>query len=86
MGIELPPLRHAVRTGDTPQSARQGMVRKPPHILITTPESLYLIVTSPRACAMLRSAQTVIVDEIHTLCGNKRGVHLALRAYPKNLA
>jgi len=74
----LPHLRVAVRTGDTPQSARRRMVTQPPHILITTPESLYLILTSPRAREMLSSVRTVIVDEIHTLCGNKRGVHLAL--------
>ena len=78
MGIDLPQLRTAVRTGDTPQSARRRMVTDPPHILITTPESFYLILTSPRARAMLRPVGTVIVDEIHTLCGNKRGVHLAL--------
>ena len=78
MGIELPALRHAVRTGDTPQSERQAMVRRPPHILITTPESLHLILTSSKARDMLRQVRTVIVDEIHTLCGNKRGVHLAL--------
>jgi len=77
-GDRLPGLRVAVRTGDTPRSARQAMVRQPPHILITTPESLYLLLTSPRAREMLRSVRTVIVDEIHTLCGNKRGVHLAL--------
>jgi ATP-dependent Lhr-like helicase len=77
-GLELPRLRVAVRTGDTPRSARQAMVRQPPHILITTPESLYLLLTSPRAREMFRSLRTVIVDEIHTLCGNKRGVHLAL--------
>jgi ATP-dependent Lhr-like helicase len=78
LGIELPPLRVAVRTGDTPQSARQRMVKQPPHVLITTPESLYLILTSPRACEVLDTVKTVIVDEIHTLCGNKRGVHLGL--------
>ncbi|MBC7234211.1 MAG: DEAD/DEAH box helicase [Chloroflexi bacterium] len=78
MGQPLPPLRVSVRTGDTPSTARQAMVRKPPHILITTPESLYLILTSPKAREMLHSVRTVIVDEIHTLCGNKRGVHLAL--------
>ena len=77
-GVELPPLTVAVRTGDTPPSARQQMVSKPPHILITTPESLYLILTSPRAAEMLATVKTVIVDEIHTLCGNKRGVHLGL--------
>ena len=67
-----------MRTGDTPQSARQRMVKHPPHILITTPESLYLILTSPVARDMFRTVRTVIVDEIHTLVGNKRGVHLAL--------
>ena len=72
------PIRVAVRTGDTPQSARQAMVHKPPHILITTPESLYLILTSPKAREMLGTVRTVIVDEIHTLCGEKRGVHLGL--------
>ena len=77
-GQELPPLAVAVRTGDTPSGARQRMVSHPPHILITTPESLYLILTSPRANEMLKTVKTVIVDEIHTLVGNKRGVHLAL--------
>lgn len=74
----LPTLHVAVRTGDTPASARAAMVKHPPHILITTPESLYLMLTSPRAREMFRSVQSVIVDEIHTLSGNKRGVHLAL--------
>src|SRR5512142_1849089 len=72
-GVELPRLRVAVRTGDTPGPARAQMVKRPPHILITTPESLYLILTSARARHMLRTVHTVIVDEIHTLCGNKRG-------------
>ena len=67
-----------VRTGDTPQSVRRRMVKHPPHILITTPESLYLILTSPQAREMLRTVRTLIVDEIHTLVGNKRGVHLAV--------
>jgi ATP-dependent Lhr-like helicase len=78
LDVPLPPLHVAVRTGDTPQSARQSMVRQPPQILITTPESLYLILGSERAREMLRTVRTVIVDEIHTLSGNKRGVHLAL--------
>lgn len=78
MGAPLPRLRVAVRTGDTPQAMRASMVRHPPHILITTPESLYLILTSPQARNILRTVRTLIVDEIHTLCGNKRGVHLAL--------
>ncbi len=78
MGADLPPLRVAVRTGDTPSAVRQRMVTHPPHILITTPESLYLMLTSPRTCDILKTVKTVIVDEIHTLVGNKRGVHLAL--------
>jgi len=78
LGEPDPDIRVMVRTGDTPQAARASMVKHPPHILITTPESLYLILTSPAAREMLRSVRTVIVDEIHTLCGNKRGVHLAL--------
>ena len=67
-----------VRTGDTPASDRARMVRNPPEFLITTPESLYLILTSPRARNVLRTVETVIVDEIHTMCSNKRGVHLAV--------
>ncbi|MGI6380702.1 MAG: DEAD/DEAH box helicase [Anaerolineae bacterium] len=78
MGRPLPRIRTAVRTGDTPQSARRRMITEPPHILITTPESLYLLLTSPRASAILASARSVIVDEIHTVYSNKRGVHLAL--------
>jgi len=78
LGLEFPSIRVAVRSGDTPQRERQAMVRKPPHILITTPESFYLLLTSPRAREMFRNVRTVIVDEIHTLAGNKRGVHLSL--------
>jgi ATP-dependent helicase Lhr and Lhr-like helicase len=74
----LPPLRVAVRTGDTPAGARAAMLKQPPHILITTPESLYLMLTSPRARESFRGVRTVIVDEIHTLIGEKRGAHLAL--------
>jgi ATP-dependent helicase Lhr and Lhr-like helicase len=77
-GQPLPPLSVAVRTGDTPGHLRAQMVKHPPHILITTPESLYLMLTSPRAREMFRSVRTVILDEIHTLAGNKRGAHLAL--------
>ena len=77
MGAPLPRLRVAVRTGDTPQRERRRMVKQPPHILITTPESLYLMLTSPGAREMFRTVRTVIVDEIHTLAGNKRGVHLS---------
>jgi len=68
----------AVRTGDTRPSSRAAMVRRPPHILVTTPESLFLILSSPKARDMLRAVKTVILDEIHALCGNKRGTHLAL--------
>jgi ATP-dependent Lhr-like helicase len=77
-GAPFPRLDVLVRTGDTPQSVRRRMVKHPPHVLITTPESLYLILTSPVARGMFRTVQTVIVDEIHTLVGNKRGVHLAV--------
>ncbi|PYO29365.1 MAG: ATP-dependent DNA helicase, partial [Gemmatimonadetes bacterium] len=71
-------IRTLVRTGDTPAAARQEMVRRPPHILVTTPESLYLILTSERAREMLRAVRTVIVDEIHAVARDKRGSHLAL--------
>ncbi len=78
MGSPWPRIRVAVRTGDTPAPARAAMVKHPPHILITTPESLYLILTSPKAREILRTVRSVIVDEIHTLVGDKRGAHLAL--------
>lgn len=78
LGQELPDLSVAVRSGDTPSRERQAMLRKPPHILITTPESLYILLTSPKARELFRTVRTVIVDEIHTLAGSKRGVHLAL--------
>jgi ATP-dependent Lhr-like helicase len=77
-GAPLPSLSVLVRTGDTPQSVRRQMVKHPPHILITTPESLYLILTSPVAREMFSTVRTLIVDEIHTLVGNKRGAHLAV--------
>src|SRR2546423_3898755 len=70
-------LRVAVRTGDTPQRERAAMLREPPDILITTPESLFLLLTS-RARETLRSVETVIVDEVHAVAGTKRGAHLAL--------
>jgi ATP-dependent helicase Lhr and Lhr-like helicase len=70
-------LRVGVRTGDTPQKERAAMVRKPPDILITTPESLFLLLTS-QARETLRSVETVIVDEVHAVAGTKRGAHLAL--------
>lgn len=77
-GIRLPALHTAVRTGDTPQSRRAAMLRNPPDILITTPESLYLMLTAKSARKMFRTVHHVIVDEIHSLCSNKRGVHLSL--------
>src|SRR3954452_21949707 len=77
MGQPLPRLEAAVRTGDTPAAERQRLVRRPPHVLITTPESLHLLLTS-RARETLRGVSHVIVDEIHALCPNKRGVFLAL--------
>lgn len=77
-GIAGPQLRMAMRTGDTTSYERQKMLTHPPHILITTPESLYLLLTSPRSRKMLRTAQAVIVDEMHVLIGTKRGAHLML--------
>ena len=71
-------IRTAVRTGDTPQSERAKMIRRPPHILITTPESLYLLLQSAQSRDALQSIRTVIVDEVHALCDNKRGVHLSI--------
>ena len=78
MGLEAPRITAAVRTGDTTSSERAAMLRKPPHILVTTPESLYLLLTSARSREMLRTARTVIVDEIHAVIGGRRGAHLAL--------
>ena len=71
-------IRIAVRSGDTPPSERARMAKKPPHILVTTPESLYLLLTSASGRAMLATARSLIVDEIHALLGDKRGSHLAL--------
>jgi ATP-dependent Lhr-like helicase len=72
------PIRVVVRTGDTPMADRQQMLKKPPHILITTPESLYLLLTADKSRKILKSVRTVIVDEIHAVAPNKRGAHLAL--------
>ena len=71
-------IRAAVRTGDTPPAERAKMSKRPPQILVTTPESLYLLLTSISGRSMLEGVSTVIVDEIHALAGNKRGCHLAL--------
>jgi ATP-dependent Lhr-like helicase len=78
MGIEPPAIRTALRTGDTTQAARAAIIRNAPHILITTPESLYLMLTSERSRALLRNVRTVIVDELHALMRDKRGSHLML--------
>src|SRR5207344_3350539 len=77
-GLASPHITVAVRTGDTTQGERAAMLRKPPHILVTTPESLFLLLTGERSRAMLRTVQTVIVDEIHAVIDTRRGAHLAL--------
>src|SRR3954463_11145397 len=77
-GIDLPKIRTAVRTGDTPPSERQKMGRAPPHVLVTTPESLYVLLTSEGGRKLLRGARTVIVDEIHAVARDKRGSHLSI--------
>jgi ATP-dependent Lhr-like helicase len=77
-GLLMPELRVMVRTGDTPVWDRQQMLRRPPHILITTPESLYLLLTAEKSRKILTDVRTAIVDEIHALAPNKRGAHLAL--------
>ena len=78
MDPALPAVRVLVRSGDTPQRDRAAMLRKPPHILVTTPESLYILLTSRGGREVLRTVKTVIVDEIHSLARDKRGSHLAL--------
>ena len=77
-GAAAPEIRALVRTGDTPQSVRVAMRKSPPHILVTTPESLYLLLTSESGRAMLASTRSVIIDEIHAVANSKRGSHLAL--------
>jgi ATP-dependent Lhr-like helicase len=78
LGIEPPRITAAVRTGDTTSSERSAMLKTPPHILVTTPESLFLLLTAERSRQMLRTVRTVIVDEIHAVIGTRRGAHLAL--------
>ncbi len=78
MGLELPEIRAFVRTGDTPASEKAKMLKKPPHILITTPETLSIVLCAPRFREKLKTVRYVIVDEVHELCDNKRGVHLSL--------
>ena len=76
--VSLPPIRAALRTGDTTAAERRRMLREPPHILVTTPESLYILLTAEKSRQVLRTARTVIVDEIHAVADDKRGAHLAL--------
>ncbi len=78
LGLPAPDLRVLLRTGDTPSSARAAMIKRPPHLLVTTPESLYLLVTAAKSRERLRRVSTVIVDEIHAVARDKRGAHLML--------
>src|ERR1700751_1236937 len=77
-GFLMPEIRAAVRTGDTLMPERRAMLQRPPHILVTTPESLYILLTAHRSREILKSVETVIVDEIHAVADDKRGSHLAL--------
>ena len=77
-GLLTPELRVLVRTGDTPMTERQQMLKRPPHVLVTTPESLFILLTAEKSRRMLQTIRTIIVDEIHALAPNKRGAHLAL--------
>ncbi len=77
-GLLMPQIRTAVRTGDTLMPERRAMLKRPPHILVTTPESLYILLTAEKSRAILRDVETVIVDEIHAVADDKRGAHLTL--------
>ncbi|HVH59420.1 MAG TPA: DEAD/DEAH box helicase, partial [Candidatus Sulfotelmatobacter sp.] len=77
-GMLMPEIRTAVRTGDTLAHERRAMLAHPPHILVTTPESLYILLTAARSRELLRTVESVIVDEIHAVADDKRGAHLAL--------
>jgi len=77
-GIKIAHIRAGLRTGDTPANERSAMLRRPPHILVTTPESLFILLTSARFRDKLKSVRHVIVDELHAIAGNKRGAHLML--------
>ncbi len=77
-GVALAPIRTAVRTGDTPARERRQLAKKAPHLLVTTPESLYILLTAEKSREALRTTRVVIVDEIHAMVGDKRGSHLAL--------
>ncbi|HXZ89148.1 MAG TPA: DEAD/DEAH box helicase, partial [Candidatus Binataceae bacterium] len=76
LGIDPAPIRAGLRTGDTPAGERAAMLRRPPHILVTTPESLFILLTSAKFREKLRAVRYVIVDELHAIAGNKRGAHL----------
>ncbi|HVY53492.1 MAG TPA: DEAD/DEAH box helicase, partial [Gammaproteobacteria bacterium] len=76
--IAMKDIEVAVRTGDTPNRERQAMLRKAPHILVTTPESLFILLTAEKSRQMLKSIRTIIVDEIHAMANDKRGAHLLL--------
>src|SRR5882762_11009025 len=78
MGLPEVNIRTFVRTGDTPAAERAAMTKRPPHIIVTTPESLYILLTSEGGRRMLETARTLIVDEIHAMVDDKRGSHLAL--------
>jgi ATP-dependent Lhr-like helicase len=77
-GLLMPPIRVAVRTGDTTMPERQQMIKRPPHILVTTPESLFILLTAERSRELLKPAKTMIIDEIHAMVDDKRGSHLSL--------
>ena len=77
-GFLMPQIRTFVRTGDTPSADRQRMLKSPPHILVTTPESLYILLTAEKSRELLHDVETVIVDEIHAIADDKRGAHLAI--------
>src|SRR5262249_43449010 len=78
MGIMAQEIRTLVRTGDTPASERARMTKRPPHVIVTTPESLFILLTSEGGRRMLSTARTLIVDEIHAIVGSKRGAHLSM--------
>ena len=77
-GYLCPPIRTAVRTGDTLPAERRAMLKQPPHILVTTPESFFILLTAEKSRANLARVRTVIVDEIHAMADDKRGTHLVL--------
>src|SRR5207253_5476981 len=77
-GLLMPQIRTAVRTGDTLMHERRAMLKRPPHILVTTPESFYILLTADSSRKILRDVETVIVDEIHAVADDKRGAHLTI--------